>query len=83
MITILHQRGLHLPGHDLWLDPQRAKPLAFVSHAHGDHIARHREVLMTAATAQFMRARLSGKRTEHIAAFGETRAFANLQIYPT
>ena len=31
---------------------------------------------MTAATAQFMRARLSGKRTEHIAAFGEPRDFA-------
>ena len=76
LITVLHQRGLHLPGHDLWLDPQRAQALAFVSHAHGDHIARHREVLMTAATAQFMRARLSGKRREHIAAFGEPREFA-------
>ena len=76
VINVIHQRGLHLPAHDLWLDPQRAQPLAFVSHAHGDHIARHREVLMTAATAQFMRARMSGKRTEHIAAFGEPREFA-------
>jgi Cft2 family RNA processing exonuclease len=76
LINIVHQRGLHLPAHGLWLDPQRAQALAFVSHAHGDHIARHREVLMTAATAQFMRARLSGKRTEHIAAFGEPHEFA-------
>ena len=76
LITIIHQRGLHLPEHDLWLDPHRAQPLAFVSHAHSDHIARHREVLMTAATARFMRARLSGKRTEHVAAFGEAREFA-------
>ncbi len=80
LITIIHQRGLYLPGHGLWLDPQRAQALAFVSHAHGDHIARHREVLMTAATAQFMRARLSGKRMEHIAAFGETREFAGGRV---
>jgi Cft2 family RNA processing exonuclease len=76
LITVLHQRGLHLPDHGLWLDPQRGQPLAFVSHAHSDHIARHREVLMTAATARFMRERLGGNRTEHIAAFGETREFA-------
>lgn len=31
---------------------------------------------MTGPTARFMRARLSGKRTEHIAAFGETRELA-------
>jgi Cft2 family RNA processing exonuclease len=80
VIEILHQRGLHLPGHDLWLDPQRGQPLAFVSHAHSDHIARHREVLMTAATARFMRARLSGKRTEHIAEFGESRDFAGGRV---
>ena len=77
MITVHHQRGLHLPAHGLWLDPQRAQPLAFVSHAHSDHIARHREVLMTVATARFMRERLGGNRTEHIAAFGEARDFAD------
>ena len=76
LITILHQRGLHLPEHELWLDPHRGKPLAFVSHAHSDHIARHREVLMTAATARFMRERMPGKRTEIIADFGETRELA-------
>jgi len=62
--------------HDLWLDPHRAQALAFVSHAHSDHIGRHREVLTTAATARLMRERLGGKRTEHIAAFGEARKFA-------
>ncbi len=76
MITVQHQRGLHLPEHGLWLDPQRGQPLAFISHAHSDHISRSAEVLMTAATARIMRERLGGKRTEHIAAFGETREFA-------
>jgi len=76
LITILDQRGLHLPAHGLWLDAHHGQPLAFVSHAHSDHIARHREVLMTTATARFMRERLGGKRTEHLAAFGEPREFA-------
>ena len=75
MITVLPQRGLHLPEHELWLDSQRGKPLAFVSHAHGDHIARHRKVLMTAATVRFMRERMPGRREEIIAPFGEPREF--------
>jgi Cft2 family RNA processing exonuclease len=76
LITILHQNGLHLPGHGLWLDPHKAKPLAFVSHAHSDHIGRHREVLLSQATARLMNARLPGKRIENVIAFGETRDFA-------
>jgi Cft2 family RNA processing exonuclease len=76
LITVLHQRGLHLPGHDLWLDPHRAQALAFVSHAHSDHIGRHREVLLSPATARLMNARLSGKRVEHLLEFGQTRNFA-------
>jgi len=62
--------GLHLPQIDWHLDATRAKPRSFVSHAHGDHIARHREVLATYATARLMRARLAGHRTEHILPFG-------------
>ncbi|MEQ1851384.1 MAG: MBL fold metallo-hydrolase [Chthoniobacteraceae bacterium] len=80
MIAILHQRGLHLPGHDLWLDPHRAQALAFVSHAHSDHIARHREVVLSPATARLMNARLSGKRIEHRLAFGQTQDFAGGRV---
>ena len=74
MIEVVYQRALFLPRHELWLDPQRAKPFAFVSHAHSDHTARHREVVMTPATAALMRARVPGQRIEHTLAFGETRA---------
>lgn len=67
------QGGLHLPRLNLWLDPHRAKPgHVFVSHAHADHIAAHREAIMTEPTAWLMRHRLGGKRTEHILRFGET-----------
>ncbi len=66
MIEVHYHNGVHLPAHDLWLDPQRTEELAFVSHAHADHIGRHREVILSANTARLMRARLSGERTEHI-----------------
>jgi DNA ligase-1 len=68
--------GIYLPHLRLWLDPHRAKQeLAFVSHAHSDHTARHREVILTAPTARFMTERLGGKRTEHLLNFGERKTF--------
>ncbi|HWL54691.1 MAG TPA: hypothetical protein VNQ90_19780 [Chthoniobacteraceae bacterium] len=63
--------GVELPELGLWLDARAARPFSFVSHAHGDHIAKHREVLFTPATARLMRARLPGQRVEHPVAFGE------------
>lgn len=70
--------GLHLPRLGLWLDPRRPVPgpeRVGVSHAHADHTAPHREVILTAPTARFLRARLGGDRVEHVLAFGETREF--------
>lgn len=68
--------GIYLPHLRLWLDPHRAQQeLAFVSHAHSDHTARHREVILTAPTARFMAERLGGKRLEHQLNFGERRSF--------
>ena len=52
------REDLYVPGADLWLDPHRHKPRAFVSHAHGDHIGRHKISWATRETAALMRARL-------------------------
>jgi DNA ligase-1 len=64
-----HERGaLRLPALGLWLDPPEAKTGAervFVSHAHSDHTARHREVILTEATGRLLRGRLPGERVEH------------------
>ena len=57
MIEVRFQRGLYLPGPDLWLDPWDAKPRAFVSHAHADHFARHESALCSSLTASLVRAR--------------------------
>jgi hypothetical protein len=70
--------GLHLPRLGLWLDahdPQTGPERVFVSHAHSDHTAAHREVILSAPTAKLMEARLGGLRSEHVLAFGEKRQF--------
>ncbi len=72
-----------MPQLELWLDPHwpRTGPeKVFVSHAHSDHVAAHREVILSAPTSRLMQARLPGKRLEHVLAFGETRAFGNYEI---
>jgi len=53
-VDILFDRGLHLPSLDLWMDSLRARNGCWVSHAHTDHIAGHRDYLATAATADLM-----------------------------
>lgn len=69
-IEVAYRRGVHLPHWDLWLDPHDDKPFAFVSHAHSDHIGRHRETILSAATSCLMQARLPGERFEHPLPFG-------------
>ncbi len=70
--------GLHLPQLGLWLDPhepQLGPERVFVSHAHSDHIAAHREVILSAPTARLMQALLPGPRREHVLEFGHRRRF--------
>lgn len=45
----------------LYLDAHRRADCAFVSHAHGDHIARHARTIATPATAALMRHRLGSR----------------------
>ncbi len=79
MIQVRYPHALHLPEHDLWLDPHEPKRLAFVSHAHSDHIAPHAEIILSSGTARLMKARLPGIRREHVLPFGESRSFGNFQ----
>jgi len=71
-------RNLRLPELNLWLDPHEPQiDKVFVSHAHSDHIALHREIILSAPTAKLMRARLVGNWREHVLEFGEARRFEN------
>ena len=75
MLRVIHQRGLFLPDYDFWLDPYDPKDFAFVSHAHSDHTAAHREVVLSKGTAALMRARVPGERAEHALEYHDTREF--------
>lgn len=66
------KKGLWLPQIGWWLDAQASTPAAIVSHAHSDHAARHKELICSPPTARLLRARLPGRRIEHVLPFGQT-----------
>jgi DNA ligase-1 len=80
VINVQYERGVYLPAQDLWLDPWDAKPFAFVSHAHSDHIAPHQEIIVSERTARLMQARLPGERNEHVLPFGEMRTVRDVDL---
>ena len=80
MLEVRYHRGVHLPQLDLWLDPRDAKPFAFVSHAHSDHIAPHDEIILSERTARLMQARMPGERREHVVPFGQKTAVRGIDL---
>jgi len=48
--NVTWDRGVSLPDHSIWFDPETARALAVVTHAHTDHSRRHRETYLTAET---------------------------------
>jgi putative mRNA 3-end processing factor len=85
----LSRGDLRVPGTLLHLDARRRSPCAFVSHAHGDHIARHDRTIATAATLALMVHRLGEPKrqakAEHLPA-GYRQPFGlgelTLELFP-
>lgn len=70
VIQVEHRdASVYLPELDLWLDPRRAKPRAFISHAHADHVAPHAEPICSVATKRLVEARYRSRRRGEIRAF--------------
>ena len=80
MIEVHYERGVYLPEQDLWLDPWDAKPFAFISHAHSDHIAPHKEIILSERTSLLLQHRMPGHRTEHVLPFGEKGTVDGLDL---
>ncbi|HEY2125172.1 MAG TPA: ATP-dependent DNA ligase [Chthoniobacterales bacterium] len=80
VIEVRYEDGVYLPQPDFWLDPPAAKPFAFVSHAHSDHIAPHAEVVLSERTARLLQARMPGKRREHILPFGQQQTLRGMDV---
>lgn len=49
-MEVVFDRGVYLPQLDLWLDSLRKRDTSVVSHAHSDHVARHRCPVLTRGT---------------------------------
>lgn len=80
MIAVRYQRGVELPELGLWLDPHDPRDFAFVSHAHADHLGRHREIIFTPGTSAFMRERMPGERIEHLLEYGQRATIRGVDI---
>jgi Cft2 family RNA processing exonuclease len=50
--------SIFLPEIELFLDSTKRKPFGYISHAHGDHIARHKKIICTPGTARILDVRL-------------------------
>jgi len=77
--------GFFLPQIGWHLDAQRRAACSFVSHAHSDHLGRHRTILCSAPTARLMAARLPGHREAIILPYGEAwplTADTRVTLYP-
>jgi len=48
--NVTWDRGVSLPEHAIWFDPEVSRALAVVTHAHTDHARRHHETYLTAET---------------------------------
>jgi Cft2 family RNA processing exonuclease len=71
-VRITYKRGIWLPDIDLWMDAGEPRPVCFVSHAHADHIGRHRAMIATPETARLCAARQGVVPTMKLP-FGERR----------
>lgn len=85
MWEVEFRNGVWLPQVGWWLDAHFPVDRSFVSHAHFDHLATHREILCSQGTARLMRARLPGERTEHVLPFGHPERLTEdcaVTLYP-
>lgn len=63
LIEVQHRGALYLPEADLWLDPRFPEGRAFVSHAHADHVAKHRLTFGSEVTGSLMRTRFGANKS--------------------
>src|ERR1700748_2390457 len=80
VIEVRYERGVYLPAQDLWLDPWDPQRFAFVSHAHSDHVAPHREIIVSEKTARLMQTRVPGERREHVVPCDEMRTIHGITL---
>jgi DNA ligase 1 len=82
---VQYRDGVWLPQIGWWLDAHHPVDRSFVSHAHFDHLAPHREVLCSEGTCRLMHDRMPETRIEHVLPFGQTEQLTpetRVTLYP-
>jgi DNA ligase-1 len=77
--------SVYLPEMDLWCDAHKPVEQSFVSHAHFDHIALHKKIIVSEGTQRLMSARLPGEREEIVLPYDTPYAFdaeTELRLFP-
>jgi len=76
-------KDIQIPEINLWLDSKRKRDFGFISHAHSDHIARHRQIICSPPTAAFLRERLRNIQYRTLS-FRESYTIGNASVtlYP-
>ena len=83
-LEIEYSRGIHIKGMDLWLDADGVVDFSFISHAHIDHVAKHKRILATPQTARLYENRL-GKTEAKILKFNQPCRLkgARIELFPS
>jgi Cft2 family RNA processing exonuclease len=67
----IFEGDIYLPEINLWLDPQKKKDYAFVSHAHLDHAKSHKTILCSEQTKDFLQKRIKTHKFQTFSFFEE------------
>ncbi len=85
-IVVQERQGLYVPEFDLWMDSRRRRARGFVSHAHGDHFARHGWTLCSPETRRLIEVRYGPGALKEVVtpAWGEPMEWgqATLRLWP-
>lgn len=86
-VRVLWDGGIFLPEAGLWLDPPVGRELAFISHAHSDHVSFSQRTICSPETRVLMEARYgeAARGTEFVCpGWGETVEVAGhaLRLHP-
>jgi len=73
-------RGIEIEGGLLWLDATVPKPLAVITHAHADHVGRHRVAYATPETAALVAQRTGPGTVFRTLRYGESERVGDLEL---
>jgi len=79
----LNKNSIYLPQPDLFVDAKKRQTAGYISHAHGDHIARHNKIICTPETARILSLRMKKPIFDTIPFFRKKKiGDASITLFP-